>query len=103
MATRPFTFAKDAEAFWNSLVESNQDPLGKSLLSFTAQWARTMEEALKKGATIEQIWIDTSIQVQDETRNILSGAAENQAIKILAQAWVHGAELQRVDAAFWRQ
>jgi hypothetical protein len=81
---------RNAEA-WNTWKTKNVDPYGAACLTYAERWARLMEAAIAKGATVTACAKDLS-HVADEEG--ITGFMYGAAVACLAECWTHGEELR---------
>lgn len=77
---------------WSRYVGSSKGGFyGDGIISYAARWAKMMEQAMKKGAKLEDIAEELGNKA--DTQGI-SGYMYGKAVKILSDVWKHGKALK---------
>lgn len=76
---------------WAKCVNNNTDPYGRAAISYAARWANMMEEAMSKGAKLEDIAKETSYKADTEG---ITGFMYGCAVNALSGVWKHGETLK---------
>lgn len=80
------------EALWNLGLKNNEDPYGRRVYEFAADWAALMEEKMREGAKLEDIAKATSHEADTDG---ITGYMYGAAVNVLSQVWEHGERLRR--------
>lgn len=81
----------DADA-WIQLLELNQDPYGKGVVTYAERWARLMQMEIAQGKALKHVAGATSYEADLEG---MSGFSYGMAVSILSKVWIHGDQLRR--------
>jgi len=83
---------------WDKIVEANnheKDPTGYGLaiIEYAEKWANLMEEKMKEGQKLKDVWKKASFTANDDG---ITGFMYGMAVNILFQTWEHGSELRKL-------
>lgn len=89
----PFSISNQDE--WDTYVEKNTDPYGKAILLFASTWANLMEKELKDEFNPSDELIDKLANEASDSVGGITGFMYGAGVKVLADCWRYGKELNK--------